>query len=190
MLLNNDIEWHKGDLTLNIEPQIGMTIPSKALLKNNTSAGIELALQATVHYYFADFFSLNAGLGYGFNYNEFAISGNSNGIGFILRSSGSFADVIADPSSPRFIEKAVEASGIDEVYSFKFFTVSALVTFPIKLANLPIGGKQGLGMYGTEIEVKLRNEFSQKAIARECAGWIRKKVKFHSNITNACKTKL
>jgi SNF2 family DNA or RNA helicase len=39
-------------------------------------------------------------------------------------------------------------------------------------------------LYGTEFEVKLRNELSQKAIARECADWIRKKATFRSNITN------
>ena len=38
-------------------------------------------------------------------------------------------------------------------------------------------------LYGTEFEVKLRNELSQKAIARECADWIRKKARFRSNIT-------
>jgi hypothetical protein len=38
-------------------------------------------------------------------------------------------------------------------------------------------------LYGTEFEVKLRNELSQKAIACECAEWIRKKVKFRSNTT-------
>jgi hypothetical protein len=38
-------------------------------------------------------------------------------------------------------------------------------------------------LYGTEFEVKLRNELTQKAIARECAEWIRKKVQFRSNLT-------
>lgn len=39
-------------------------------------------------------------------------------------------------------------------------------------------------LYGTEFEVKLRNELRQKAIAKECAEWIRKKVTFKSNLTN------
>ncbi|MBK5244648.1 MAG: DEAD/DEAH box helicase family protein [Eubacteriaceae bacterium] len=39
-------------------------------------------------------------------------------------------------------------------------------------------------LYGTEFEVKLRNELTQKAIAKECAEWIRKKVVFKSNKTN------
>lgn len=39
-------------------------------------------------------------------------------------------------------------------------------------------------LYGSEFEVKLRNELTQKAIARECAEWIRQKVCFKSNKTN------
>ena len=36
-------------------------------------------------------------------------------------------------------------------------------------------------LYGTEFEVKLRNEMTQKAIAKECSEWIRRKAIFKSN---------
>ena len=39
-------------------------------------------------------------------------------------------------------------------------------------------------LYGTEFEIKLRNELTQKAIARECAEWIRQRVTFKSNISD------
>lgn len=39
-------------------------------------------------------------------------------------------------------------------------------------------------LYGTEYEIKLRNELTQRSIAKECAEWIKRKVKFKSNITN------
>ena len=38
-------------------------------------------------------------------------------------------------------------------------------------------------LYGTEFEIKLRNEMTQKAIAKECAEWIWKKATFKSNVT-------
>ena len=41
------------------------------------------------------------------------------------------------------------------------------------------------GLYGTEFEIRLRNKLTQRAIARECAEWIRKKATFRSNITQA-----
>src|SRR5690554_846692 len=40
-------------------------------------------------------------------------------------------------------------------------------------------------LYGTEFEIKLRYELSQKAIAKECAVWLREQVKFKSNTTAA-----
>ena len=39
-------------------------------------------------------------------------------------------------------------------------------------------------LYGTEFEIKLRNELTQKSIAKECAEWIKEKVIFKSNTTN------
>ena len=38
-------------------------------------------------------------------------------------------------------------------------------------------------IYGTEFEVRLKNELTQKAIAKECADWIRRKARFKSNRT-------
>ena len=49
--------------------------------------------------------------------------------------------------------------------------------------HIPIGKKEK-NIYGNSFEVKLKNELSQKAIAKECSEWIKKKVKFKSNITH------
>lgn len=38
-------------------------------------------------------------------------------------------------------------------------------------------------LYGTEFEVRLRNELKQKAVAKECADWMRRKVFFKTNTT-------
>ena len=43
---------------------------------------------------------------------------------------------------------------------------------------------QEVSLYGTEFEIRLRNQLTQKVIARECAEWIREKVRFKSNITD------
>ncbi|MDA8212325.1 MAG: helicase-related protein [Clostridia bacterium] len=39
-------------------------------------------------------------------------------------------------------------------------------------------------LYGTEFEIKLRNELTQRAIARECSEWIKRKATFKSNRTS------
>ncbi len=37
------------------------------------------------------------------------------------------------------------------------------------------------GFYGTEFEIQLKNKLTQRAIAKECAEWMRRKAKFRSN---------
>ena len=43
--------------------------------------------------------------------------------------------------------------------------------------------KREKSLYGTEFEVRLRNELKQKAVAKECAEWMSRKVRFRSNTT-------
>jgi len=38
-------------------------------------------------------------------------------------------------------------------------------------------------LYGTEFEIKLCNEMTQRAVAGECADWIKRKATFKSNVT-------
>lgn len=38
-------------------------------------------------------------------------------------------------------------------------------------------------LYGTQFEIRLRNEMKQRAVARECAEWMKTKVKFKTNTT-------
>ena len=40
-------------------------------------------------------------------------------------------------------------------------------------------------LYGTEFEIRLKNELTQKAIAKECAAWIRSKAQFRTNTSDA-----
>lgn len=77
-----------------------------------------------------------------------------------------------------------QLEGIDE---FRFiFTSPAFITEKTEKQKrefyIPRLNREH-SLYGTEFELKLRNGMTQKAVARECAEWIRKKATFKSNIT-------
>lgn len=84
-----------------------------------------------------------------------------------------------------FQELKKELSGIDELRFI--FTSPTFVKEKFKKEKrefyIPRLTRER-NLYGTEFEVKLRNELTQKSIAKECAEWIKKKVTFKSNITN------
>ena len=76
---------------------------------------------------------------------------------------------------------------LDDIDELRFiFTSPAFVTEKTKKEKrefyIPRLNRER-SLYGTEFEVKLRNELTQKAIAKECAEWIRSKVTFKSNTT-------
>jgi hypothetical protein len=50
---------------------------------------------------------------------------------------------------------------------------------------IPSDKGRDAALYGTEFEIRLRNKLNQRAIARECADWVRQKVTFRSNHTGA-----
>ncbi|WP_219899605.1 SNF2-related protein [Zobellella taiwanensis] len=49
---------------------------------------------------------------------------------------------------------------------------------------IPKAGREK-SLYGTDFEIHLKNKLTQKAIARECANWMRQKATFKSNSTHA-----
>ena len=83
-----------------------------------------------------------------------------------------------------FQELKTQLKGIDELRFI--FTSPTFVTEKTKKEKrefyIPRLNRER-SLYGTEFEVRLRNELTQKAIAKECAEWIREKVKFKSNVT-------
>ena len=50
---------------------------------------------------------------------------------------------------------------------------------------IPNGRNSESTLYGSDFEIRLRNKLTQRAIARECADWVRRKVRFRSNKTGA-----
>ena len=76
---------------------------------------------------------------------------------------------------------------LEQIEEFRFIFTSP--TFIAEKAEkqkrefyIPRLGRES-SLYGTEFEIKLRNEMTQRAVARECADWIRRKAVFKSNIT-------
>ena len=48
---------------------------------------------------------------------------------------------------------------------------------------IPMAGSGESSLYGSQFEIRLRNKLTQRAIAKECADWVRRKVSFRSNST-------
>jgi superfamily II DNA or RNA helicase len=81
---------------------------------------------------------------------------------------------------------------LEEVESFDFiFTSPSFVTSKAtdKVRKerreffIPAAQQGESSLYGSEFEIRLRNKLTQRAIAKECADWMRRKATFRSNST-------
>ena len=114
------------------------------------------------------------------------------------RLGDSFKDVLRSKSKVKIAAStfsifAFEAlrKELEKVESFEFIFTSP--TFVAGKATDKLGKERRefhipklereRSIYGTEFEVRLKNELTQKAIAQECANWMRKKARFCSNKT-------
>jgi hypothetical protein len=81
-----------------------------------------------------------------------------------------------------------QVEGLDFIFTSPSF-VTAKATDPLPKARreffIPTADKGESALYGSEFEIRLRNKLTQRAIARECADWVRRKVNFRSNKTGA-----
>lgn len=78
-------------------------------------------------------------------------------------------------------ELAEQLEGIDElrfIFTSQAFTKQRPVREKREFYIPRLSREQGL--CGTDFEIKLRNELTQKAVATECADWIRRKARFRS----------
>ena len=80
-----------------------------------------------------------------------------------------------------------KVDGLDFIFTAPTF-VAAEVTDQIrkerKEFHIPKLNRER-SLYGSEFEIHLRNKLTQRAIARECADWLRRKARFMSNRTPA-----
>ena len=105
-------------------------------------------------------------------------------LGDAIKDGSKIAIAAAFFSIYAYQELKAELEGIDELRFI--FTSPTFVTEKVAKESrefyIPRLQREK-GIYGTEFEIKLRNELSQRAIARECADWIRSKATFKSNVT-------
>lgn len=102
-----------------------------------------------------------------------------------LRIAASSFSIFAFEALRKELEQLEELQFIFTSPSF----VTARATDPLPKEQrqffIPHGQNGESTLYGSEFEIRLRNKMTQRAIARECAEWVRRKVRFQSNKTAA-----
>ena len=107
------------------------------------------------------------------------------GVGSKLRIAASTFSIFAFEALREELERIGELEFIFTSSSF----VTAKATDPLPKQRrefyIPRSRNGEATLYGSEFEIRLRNKMTQRAIARECSDWVRRKVSFRSNKTGA-----
>ncbi|HYD51138.1 MAG TPA: helicase-related protein [Gemmatimonadaceae bacterium] len=102
-----------------------------------------------------------------------------------LRIAASTFSIFAFEALKRELESVKE---LEFIFTAPSFTTTQATDKPAPEKRqffIPNDKHRDAALYGTEFEIRLRNQLTQRAIARECAEWVRQKVTFRSNRTGA-----
>ncbi|MFT3944171.1 MAG: helicase-related protein [Ancrocorticia sp.] len=101
-----------------------------------------------------------------------------------VRIAASTFSIFAYEALKKELEKVDELEFIFTSPSFVPDDVTDKVRKERRQFFIPAGHAES-SLAGSEFEIRLRNKLTQKAIARECADWVRRKVTFRSNTTGS-----
>lgn len=85
-------------------------------------------------------------------------------------------------------EELLKLKELEFIFTSPSFTTTKVTDKPAPERRqffIPSGAQRDSTLFGSEFEIRLRNKLTQRAIARECAEWVRQRVTFRSNRTTA-----
>lgn len=100
-----------------------------------------------------------------------------------VRIAASTFSIFAFESLRKELEQVGELDFIFTSPSFVTDKVTDKLRKERRVFFIPTAGSGESSLYGSEFEIRLRNKLTQRAIAKECAEWVRRKVRFRSNST-------
>jgi hypothetical protein len=100
-----------------------------------------------------------------------------------VRIAASTFSIFAFEALKKELEKVSELDFVFTSPSFVTEEVTDKIRKERRQFFIPTGHAES-SLAGSEFEIRLRNKLTQKSIARECADWVRRKVRFYSNTTD------